>query len=64
MADLGRRIAEKIGDENITHIIGNRANSVEESMRRNQRQIDQNKMTLGMQMDDKAFQNLLLETQV
>ncbi|GJJ15545.1 hypothetical protein Clacol_009823 [Clathrus columnatus] len=41
-----------------------RANSVEETMRRNQRQIDQTKMTLGMQLDDRAFQNLLLETQV
>ncbi|KIJ54571.1 hypothetical protein M422DRAFT_24511 [Sphaerobolus stellatus SS14] len=41
-----------------------RANSVEESVRRGQRQVEQNKINLGMQIDDKAFQNLLIETQV
>jgi hypothetical protein len=41
-----------------------RANSVEESVRRGQRQAEQNKLKLGMQIDDKSFQNLLLESQV
>lgn len=41
-----------------------RANSVEESVRRGQRQAEQSKLKLGMQIDDKSFQNLLLESQV
>lgn len=41
-----------------------RANSVEETVRRNQRQVEQNKIKAGLQMDDKTFQEKLLETQV
>ena len=33
-------------------------------MRRGQRQAEQSKLKLGMQIDDKSFQNLLLESQV
>ncbi|KAF8578071.1 hypothetical protein K439DRAFT_1395907 [Ramaria rubella] len=40
-----------------------RANSVE-SVRRGQRQVEQTKIKMGMQIDDKSFQNLLIETQV
>ncbi|KIY45635.1 hypothetical protein FISHEDRAFT_66904 [Fistulina hepatica ATCC 64428] len=41
-----------------------RANSVEDSVRRGQRQVEQVKLKMGMQMDDKSFQALLIETQV
>ncbi|KAH8104684.1 Rapamycin-insensitive companion of mTOR, N-term-domain-containing protein [Cristinia sonorae] len=41
-----------------------RANSVEEAVRRGQRQAEQTKIKLGMQMDDRTFQAALLETQV
>ncbi|EJF61068.1 hypothetical protein DICSQDRAFT_147513 [Dichomitus squalens LYAD-421 SS1] len=41
-----------------------RANSVEESVRRGQRAVEQDKLKARMQMDDKTFQALLLETQV
>lgn len=41
-----------------------RANSVEDAVRRGQRQVEQVKIKMGMQMDDKAFQAALLETQV
>ncbi|TDL23281.1 hypothetical protein BD410DRAFT_858667 [Rickenella mellea] len=41
-----------------------RANSVEDPVRRGQRQVEQVKIKLGMQMDDRAFQATLLETQV
>ena len=41
-----------------------RANSIEDAVRRGQRQMEQAKLKLSMQMDDKTFQNLLLETQV
>ncbi|KAI0775530.1 Rapamycin-insensitive companion of mTOR, N-term-domain-containing protein [Trametes elegans] len=41
-----------------------RANSIEDSVRRGQRQVEQAKLKMSMQMDDKAFQALLLETQV
>jgi hypothetical protein len=41
-----------------------RANSVEDAMRRGQRQVEQVKLKLSMQMDDKTFQSALLETQV
>ncbi|KAF8503219.1 Rapamycin-insensitive companion of mTOR, N-term-domain-containing protein [Hysterangium stoloniferum] len=41
-----------------------RANSVEDAVRRNQRQVEQNKLNFSMQIDDKTFQNLLIETQV
>ena len=44
--------------------IRRRANSVEDSVRRGQRQVEQTKIKLGMQIDDKHFQNLLIETQV
>ncbi|RDB17886.1 Target of rapamycin complex 2 subunit ste20 [Hypsizygus marmoreus] len=41
-----------------------RANSVEDAVRRGQRQVEQAKLKLSMQMDDKQFQSWLLETQV
>ncbi|KAJ7175920.1 Rapamycin-insensitive companion of mTOR, N-term-domain-containing protein [Mycena filopes] len=41
-----------------------RANSAEDAIRRGQRQIEQVKLKISMQMDDKTFQSSLLETQV
>ncbi|KAI0632054.1 hypothetical protein C8Q77DRAFT_1158732 [Trametes polyzona] len=41
-----------------------RANSIEEAVRRGQRQVEQARIKLNMQMDDKTFQTLLAETQV
>ena len=41
-----------------------RANSAEDAVRRGQRQVEQSKIKIGMQMDDKTFQSCLLETQV
>ncbi|KAJ3479559.1 hypothetical protein NLI96_g8977 [Meripilus lineatus] len=41
-----------------------RANSVEDAVRRRERQVEQTRIKIGMQMDDKAFQAILLETQV
>ncbi|TFK88497.1 hypothetical protein K466DRAFT_488810 [Polyporus arcularius HHB13444] len=41
-----------------------RANSVEESVRRGQRAVEQDKLKMKMQMDDKTFQGNLLDTQV
>ncbi|KAF7365155.1 hypothetical protein MVEN_00387000 [Mycena venus] len=41
-----------------------RANSAEDAIRRGQRQIEQVKLKMSMQMDDKTFQASLLETQV
>ncbi|KAJ7675763.1 Rapamycin-insensitive companion of mTOR, N-term-domain-containing protein [Mycena polygramma] len=41
-----------------------RANSAEDAIRRGQRQIEQVKLKINMQMDDKTFQSSLLETQV
>ncbi|KAJ7600701.1 Rapamycin-insensitive companion of mTOR, N-term-domain-containing protein [Mycena floridula] len=41
-----------------------RANSVEDAVRRGQRQVEQVKLKMGMQMDDKTFQSSLLDTQV
>ncbi|KAG8959078.1 hypothetical protein FRC03_008460 [Tulasnella sp. 419] len=41
-----------------------RANSVEDSVRRGQRQVEQVKVKLGMQIDDKAFQAIIIETGV
>ena len=41
-----------------------RANSVEDAVRRGQRQVEQTKIKLGMQMDDRTFQTALIETQV
>ncbi|KAJ3825070.1 Rapamycin-insensitive companion of mTOR, N-term-domain-containing protein [Lentinula raphanica] len=41
-----------------------RANSVDDAVRRGQRQVEQAKLKLGMQMDDKTFQSSLLDTQV
>ncbi|KAL0580619.1 hypothetical protein V5O48_001349 [Marasmius crinis-equi] len=41
-----------------------RSNSVDDAVRRGQRQVEQVKLKMGMQMDDKTFQNSLLETQV
>ncbi|KAI0061413.1 hypothetical protein BV25DRAFT_1900415 [Artomyces pyxidatus] len=41
-----------------------RANSVEDAIRRGQRQVEQVKIKMGLQMDDRTFQAALLETQV
>lgn len=41
-----------------------RANSVEDSVRRGQRQVEQAKLKMNMQMDDRTFQSCVLETQV
>ncbi|THH20076.1 hypothetical protein EW146_g1188 [Bondarzewia mesenterica] len=41
-----------------------RANSVEDAIRRGQRHVEQVKIKMGLQMDDKTFQAALLETQV
>ncbi|KAF9267369.1 hypothetical protein L218DRAFT_977972 [Marasmius fiardii PR-910] len=41
-----------------------RSNSVDDAVRRGQRQVEQAKIKLGMQMDDKTFQSSLLDTQV
>lgn len=41
-----------------------RANSVEDALRRGQRHVEQVKIKMGLQMDDKTFQAALLETQV
>lgn len=41
-----------------------RANSVEDAIRRGQRQVEQVRIKIGFQMDDKTFQAALLETQV
>jgi len=41
-----------------------RASSVEDAVRRGQRQVEQVKIKMGLQMDDKTFQSSLLETQV
>ena len=41
-----------------------RANSVEDAVRRGQRQVEQVKLKMSMQMDDKTFQASLIETQV
>ena len=41
-----------------------RANSADDAVRRGQRQVEQSKIKLGIQMDDKMFQAYVLETQV
>ncbi|KAI0004603.1 Rapamycin-insensitive companion of mTOR, N-term-domain-containing protein [Russula compacta] len=41
-----------------------RANSVEDAIRRGQRQVEQVRIKMGLQMDDRTFQAALLETQV
>lgn len=46
------------------HLTLYRANSAEDAVRRGQRQVEQVKIKMGMQMDDKTFQSALLETQV
>jgi hypothetical protein len=45
-------------------LICERANSVEDAIRRGQRQVEQVRIKMGLQMDDKTFQAALLETQV
>ena len=42
----------------------NRANSVEDAIRRGQKQAEQSRIKQGLQMDDKTFQTLLLDSQV
>ncbi|KAJ1021886.1 hypothetical protein NDA16_003648 [Ustilago loliicola] len=41
-----------------------RSNSVEESMRRGQRQVEKTKMRMGMQIDDVQFRNMMVDTQI
>ncbi|KAF5369485.1 hypothetical protein D9758_002757 [Tetrapyrgos nigripes] len=41
-----------------------RANSVDDAIRRGQRQVEQVKIKIGMQMDDKTFQSSLIDTAV
>ena len=41
-----------------------RANSIEDPVKRGQRQVEQTRIKMGMQMDDRAFQASILETQV
>ncbi|KAL1715385.1 Rapamycin-insensitive companion of mTOR, N-term-domain-containing protein [Schizophyllum commune] len=41
-----------------------RANSVEDAVRRGQRQVEQVKLKMGMNMDDKQFQSTFVEAQV
>lgn len=41
-----------------------RANSVEDAVRRGQRQVEQVKLKMSMQMDDKTFQTSMIDTQV
>ncbi|EDR13794.1 uncharacterized protein LACBIDRAFT_309182 [Laccaria bicolor S238N-H82] len=41
-----------------------RANSAEDAVRRGQRQVEQVKLKMSMQMDDRTFQSSILETQV
>ncbi|KAG8706670.1 hypothetical protein FRC08_000920, partial [Ceratobasidium sp. 394] len=41
-----------------------RANSVEDTMRRGQRQVERSKIKRGMEIDDKSFQAMLMDTQV
>lgn len=41
-----------------------RSNSVEESMRRGQRQVEKTKMRMGMQIDDIQFRNMMVDTQI
>ena len=45
-------------------LIDGRANSVEDAIRRGQRQVEQVRIKMGLQMDDRTFQAALLETQV
>ncbi|KAJ1038031.1 hypothetical protein NDA10_005530 [Ustilago hordei] len=41
-----------------------RSNSLEESMRRGQRQVEKTKMRMGMQIDDLQFRNMMVGTQI
>ncbi|QRV77606.1 STE16 protein [Ceratobasidium sp. AG-Ba] len=41
-----------------------RANSVEDTMRRGQRQVERSKIKRGMEIDDRSFQTMLMDTQV
>lgn len=41
-----------------------RANSVEDAVRRGQRQVEQAKLKMSLQMDDGTFRSAILETQV
>ncbi|TKY87021.1 hypothetical protein EX895_003698 [Sporisorium graminicola] len=41
-----------------------RSNSIEDSMRRGQRQVEKTKMRLGMQIDDVQFRNMMVDTQI
>lgn len=42
----------------------NRSNSIEDPLSRGQRQVENSKIRMGMQIDDAAFRNMILETQV
>lgn len=48
----------------LTTDICDSANSVEDAVRRGQRQVEQVKAKMSMQMDDRTFQATLIETQV
>jgi large subunit ribosomal protein L17e len=48
----------------VNAFIAIRASSTEDAVRRGQRQVEQVKIKMGMQMDDRTFQASLLETQV
>ncbi|KAF6757410.1 Rapamycin-insensitive companion of mTOR, N-term-domain-containing protein [Ephemerocybe angulata] len=47
-----------------THTLRQEPNSVEDAVRRGQRQVEQVKLKISMQMDDKTFQAAIVETQV
>lgn len=51
-------------DRSLNEMSSRSANSIEDSVRRNQRQVEQNRITASMQVEDKAFQEILLKTQV
>ncbi|KAG6337319.1 hypothetical protein ID866_1781 [Astraeus odoratus] len=59
---LGEQKAQQRGPEALK--LTDQANSAEDAVRRGQRQVEQSKIKLGMQMDDKMFQAYVLETQV
>ncbi|SJX66514.1 related to protein ste16 [Sporisorium reilianum f. sp. reilianum] len=49
---------------NVQSTARDRSNSVEESMRRGQRQVEKTKMRMGMQIDDVQFRNMMVDTQI
>lgn len=59
-----QRHVSSASEEFQSDVVEYRANSVEDAVRRGQRQVEQVKLKMSMQMDDKTFQSSLLETQV